>query len=189
MNLRKDHYRHNPSIACTRICEAWRISLASLGCIECARQTCTRYSASLREACKSLQGTKCLALTQLPAMDALAQITMKGASKCDKHCELQHSVSQSKVERMLRCQYLLTACPFQIPQMLFQLVVRLLACQRAVDQHRVSSLRAHDGSTPQTSTIRARARFEVIRSVNCSCGVCKSFRNEVGQENPPNLSI
>ena len=39
--------------------------------------------------------------TQLPVMDVSARTTMKGAAKCDKHCELQDSVNQQKVERIL----------------------------------------------------------------------------------------
>jgi hypothetical protein len=31
---------------------------------------------------------------QLSATDVSAQATMKGAAKCDKHCELQNSVNQ-----------------------------------------------------------------------------------------------
>ena len=38
---------------------------------------------------------------QLSATDASAQTTMKGAAKCDKHCELQNSVNQSGFERIL----------------------------------------------------------------------------------------
>ena len=38
--------------------------------------------------------------TQLPVMDVSARTTMKGAAKCDKHCELQDSVNQQKVERI-----------------------------------------------------------------------------------------
>ena len=34
-------------------------------------------------------------------MDVSARKTMKGAAKCDKHCELQDSVNQQKVERIL----------------------------------------------------------------------------------------
>ena len=36
-------------------------------------------------------------------MDVSAQATMKGAAKCDKHCELQNSVNQQILERILRC--------------------------------------------------------------------------------------
>ena len=34
-------------------------------------------------------------------MDVSARTTMKGAAKCDKHCELQDSVNQQKVEHTL----------------------------------------------------------------------------------------
>ena len=34
-------------------------------------------------------------------MDVSARTTMKGAAKCDKHCELQDSVNQQKVESIL----------------------------------------------------------------------------------------
>ena len=35
-------------------------------------------------------------------MDVLARTTMKGAAKCDKHCELQISVNKQGFERKLR---------------------------------------------------------------------------------------
>ena len=36
------------------------------------------------------------------AMDVLAWTTMKGAAKCDEHCELQNSVNQPGFERARR---------------------------------------------------------------------------------------
>ena len=39
---------------------------------------------------------------QLSATDVSARTTMKGAAKCDKHCELQNSVNQQVLERILR---------------------------------------------------------------------------------------
>ena len=39
---------------------------------------------------------------QLSARDALARVPMKDAAKCDKHCELQNSVNQQVLERILR---------------------------------------------------------------------------------------
>ena len=39
---------------------------------------------------------------QLSAMDVSARTTMKGAAKCDKHCDLQNSVNQQGFERILR---------------------------------------------------------------------------------------
>ena len=38
---------------------------------------------------------------QLSAMDVSARTTMKGAAKCDKHCELQNSVNRQELERIL----------------------------------------------------------------------------------------
>ena len=34
-------------------------------------------------------------------MDVSARTTMKGSAKCDRHCELQDSVNQWKVDRIL----------------------------------------------------------------------------------------
>ena len=44
-----------------------------------------------------------LAMTnsQLSAMDVSVRSTMKGAAKCDKHCELQNSVNRQGLERIL----------------------------------------------------------------------------------------
>ena len=39
---------------------------------------------------------------QLSATDVSARATMKGAAKCDKHCEFQNSVNQQELERTLR---------------------------------------------------------------------------------------
>ena len=39
---------------------------------------------------------------QLSATDISAQAPMKGAAKCDNHCELQNSVNQLGLERTLR---------------------------------------------------------------------------------------
>ena len=38
---------------------------------------------------------------QLSAMDVSVRTTMKGAAKCDKHCELQNSVNRQELERIL----------------------------------------------------------------------------------------
>lgn len=39
--------------------------------------------------------------TQVPAMNISAQASMKGAAKCDNHCELQDSENQQVLERAL----------------------------------------------------------------------------------------
>ena len=40
-------------------------------------------------------------ITQLSVMDVSAQSTMKGAVKCDEHCELQNSVNQLGFEHVI----------------------------------------------------------------------------------------
>ena len=42
----------------------------------------------------TLRGDLQHCILQLSAMDASARTTMKGAAKCDKHCELQNSANQ-----------------------------------------------------------------------------------------------
>ena len=52
--------------------------------------------------------------SQLSAMDVSAQATMKGAAKCDKHCELQNSANQQIFERILRCQDIPDSMPASV---------------------------------------------------------------------------
>ena len=56
---------------------------------------------------------------QLSAMDVSVRTTMKGAAKCDKHCELQDSVNRQKPERIL--------CFWDIPESMPS-SVSLLCC-------------------------------------------------------------
>ena len=44
-------------------------------------------------------------LLQLSAMDVSVRSAMKGAAKCDKHCELQNSVNRQGLERILCCRH------------------------------------------------------------------------------------
>ena len=46
-----------------------------------------------------IYGHTCL---HFSAMDVWARMSMKGAAKCDERCELQNSVNQQDLERMLR---------------------------------------------------------------------------------------
>ena len=49
----------------------------------------------------SLANGSCHFYLQLSAMDVSVRTTMKGAAKCDKHCELQNSVNRQGLERIL----------------------------------------------------------------------------------------
>ena len=70
---------------------------------------------------------------QLSATDVSAQTTMKGAAKCDKHCDLQNSVNQQGFERILRFRDIPESMPasvstFFLPAASSTFVVLLLGC-------------------------------------------------------------
>ena len=54
---------------------------------------------------------------QLPATDASARTTMKGAAKCDKHCKLQNSANQQDFERILRFRDMPESMPASEPSL------------------------------------------------------------------------
>ena len=51
---------------------------------------------------------------QLAATDVSAQTPMKGAAKCDKHCEMQNSANQQNLERILRCRVIPCSVPSSV---------------------------------------------------------------------------
>ena len=63
---------------------------------------------------------------QLSAMDVSVRSTMKGAAKCDKHCELQNSVNRQGLERIL--------CFWDIPESM-PASVSMLCCSSCCAQH------------------------------------------------------
>ena len=66
----------------------------------CALLPCVR---SLHNCCEVKSIVACVELVlHFSAMDVLAWTTMKGAAKCDEHCELQNSVNQQVFERARR---------------------------------------------------------------------------------------
>ena len=71
---------------------------------------------------------------QLSATDVSARTTMKGAAKCDKHCELQNSVNQQGFERILRFR--------DIPESMPASESTLVSCRRRVPQPLVVELAA-----------------------------------------------
>ena len=62
----------------------------------------------------------------------LARTTMEGAAKCDKHCELQDSVNQEEVERILLFGlFLKAACHYKKELLIESILVTL---QRAITE-------------------------------------------------------
>ena len=67
-----------------------------------------------------------LSFLQLSAIDVSARTTMKGAAKCDKHCELQDSVNQWGLERTLRFRDIPESMPTSVSISLFRQHLPLL---------------------------------------------------------------
>ena len=66
--------------------------LVHIHCYDILRIRICFHTPSMENAMKS---------SQLLAMDVSVRATMKGAAKCDKHCELQNSVSRQGLEHIL----------------------------------------------------------------------------------------
>ena len=79
---------------------------------------------------------------QLSVTDVSARTTMKGAAKCDKHCELQNSENQQRFERILRFRDIPESMPASVsldihaakhtPNLLVLLRVRVCVSKRFV---------------------------------------------------------
>ena len=101
MNLRKDHSHdvHITCISCSDVC-TWLTCCALVLMLEGggADGLVSSFLPSLSSPIMVLKfflgvyGT--VETSQLSATDVSARTTMKGAAKCDKHCELQNSVNQ-----------------------------------------------------------------------------------------------
>ena len=83
---------------------------------------------------------------QLSAMDVSVRTTMKGAAKCDKHCELQNSVNRQGLERIL--------CFWDIPESM-PASVSTLCCS--------SSCRPSRGMLLAISCASGRAPLALLR--------------------------
>ena len=68
-------------------------------------------------------------MSQLSATDISAQAPMKGAAKCDNHCELQNSVNQWILERALHSRDIPGSMPASVlVESSCKLVLLELAC-------------------------------------------------------------
>ena len=144
--------------------------------------------------------------SQLSAMDVSVRSTMKGAAKCDKHCELQNSVNRQGLERIL--------CFWDIPESM-PASVSTLCCSSSCSPLRgmllVSScasgrafgaLEVFDGQgSASTASLLSALRCHLVAARRCGlrfallfscvslfeCGTAS--RHEVRLANPLNLSI
>ena len=105
MNLRKDHSHIlisntvNRSVV-NRVQFHWgRMWLIAGG--GASHSSCCCTADCMARSCHQLLLANAIYYLQLSAMDVSARTTMKGAAKCDKHCELQNSVNRQELERIL----------------------------------------------------------------------------------------
>jgi hypothetical protein len=86
-----------------RLFAARAVVCAPLGCKPCCLATRASFTTCV-VLVMPVGGNRrsVIASLQLSATDVSARTTMKGAAKCDKHCDLQNSVNQQGFERILR---------------------------------------------------------------------------------------
>ena len=154
--------------------------------------------------CHHLPMASAIFYLQLSAMDVSVRTTMKGAAKCDKHCELQNSVNRQGLERIL--------CFWDIPESM-PASVSMLCCSSStaiVLQHAAASACASRCAfgTPEASSGQGYATTASLLSISvcpmfAACVVAAScalfgfvavfggqlLRHEVRLTNPLNLSI
>jgi hypothetical protein len=104
VNLRKDHSHEcfPTTLHVHHLCEGlnWLAIASTASCVRLVAggvaQSCGHCSAPAGTVTFNSVTlfSETLKVLQLSAMDASARTTMKGAAKCDKHCELQNSVNQ-----------------------------------------------------------------------------------------------
>ena len=85
----------------------------------CLLHVLTVVAHSMAPRCHRLPMASAIFYLQLSAMDVSVRTTMKGAAKCDKHCELQNSVNRQGLERIL--------CFWDIPESM-PASVSMLSC-------------------------------------------------------------
>ena len=127
MNLRKDHSHVILTVWCEILCETvrrWCFTILRafsrvIGNLPFAFAKCICWLPSI-----FVKNPPCSMYEKAASvMDALVQTTMKGAVKCIRHCELQNSVNQWGIERIL--------CFWDIPASMLESVPCLEYCSSA----------------------------------------------------------
>ena len=134
---------------------------------------------------------------QLSAMDVSARTPMKGAAKCDKHCELQNSVNQWRPERTLRFRDIPESLPASVSMRPCASSASYLAWNRCC-----ACLRAREPSGPwRAQRLSCSHVLQFTKHHQCSNLLCHGGRfvneahfaffprHKVRSANPLNLSI
>ena len=135
---------------------------------------------------------------QLSAMDVSVRTTMKGAAKCDKHCELQNSVNRQELERILCFWDIPESMPASVSMFCYSSGFAILACCCERSCFKMCVL---FWSIWLTGSCFDHQFSEHLRcAANCVCCICapvlvwlkllfELLRHEVRLANPLNLSI
>ena len=134
---------------------------------------------------------------QFSAMDVSARTPMKGAAKCDKHCELQNSVNQWRPERTLRFRDIPESLPASVSMRPCASSASYLAWNRCC-----ACLRAREPSGPwRAQRLSCSHVLQFTKHHQCSNLLCHGGRfvneahfaffprHKVRSANPLNLSI
>ena len=141
---------------------------------------CTAYC--MARLCHQLLLATAIDYLQLSAMDVSARTTMKGAAKCDKHCDLQNSVNQQGFERILRfrdtpesmpaSESILVSCCRRVPQ------------PRAVGrQESVGRVCAPRSSAPLMHAVHTRPPQRRATNGTRNLAACYRCKSSVGLSN------
>jgi hypothetical protein len=211
VNLRKDHSHASNTITVKLWREALRRDGLSLrigsgvagqdGCLDTSLPVSWHYywfpPPRLSGHVFLLEWLATLLIIQLSATDVSARTTMKGAAKCDKHCELQNSVNQQELERTLRFRDTPESMPASASNSNTAGDAARTRGHVAVCSCAFGRLRAPDACSIARS-LSSRATFQafqthcccsvVVGSLSCSASGTTS-RHEVRSANPLNLSI
>ena len=118
--------------------------------------------------------------SQLSAMDVSVRSTMKGAAKCDKHCELQNSVNRQGFERILRFWDIPESMPASVSMLVVPVAADSLWASSAmlVPQDVLGTLEASIDRALCSSQLTKQLRVPV--AVHCwqllSCFASSSFK-------------
>ena len=181
--------QHSCALFCEGLCEDATVSVPSCRCSRVVGLAGPSSCPSLLPlpshgaSVSSLANGFCHFYSQLSAMDVSVRTTMKGAAKCDKHCELQNSVNRQGLERIL--------CFWDIPESMPASVSMLCCSSSTAIWHcrceclclkmRVSAPEAsnrQDYATTASLLSISVCPMLAVRVVAASCSLCGfgSFR-------------
>ena len=172
MNLRKDHSCDHTTTVMVGWCTGAKPVLSRLLCVQCTtvvHQWLTLYTQSV------FNLLQCAWI--LSATDVLVHMLMKGAAKCNNHCELQNSVNQLTIERRSALGAFLRACLCQCFHIFIVFYLSKMTVHQAI---------LFDASSFVAAVLGACYLHCCEHDVDC---FCEAHEHDIKQSNLLNLSI